>query len=422
MGRKSNQQRNLKQYQHTNDNDEEVEEEEEEEEEGTSYTSEFLEIIKFVIAIIYCGFPEILAQEFSILIGKKPPSYYFIVTAFNIIRSVIRKLAKNSAAAEKAKIPQNASVSVDGSWDHRRNGKLLIFDAICIQTGKIIDFEIRIKISSKRKGNSFISSKALEGEAFQILLPRLRSNNSIQELIKDGDLVNESIIEQTGWRIKVTLDTNHLLKHFDEHFHKLVSPIENKFRGISKKMLKKLKFILYSNTDKSTKLTQVQQMKLFILTQPFLKFGKSTTLHKWKHANEEDTRNCLDKVIKLCLDITSNFDRYHSTNLNESFHYVKSKFLPKEFNLGNTSDVRLYAAILQFNQPKIWLRDLYRYFHLNEDDLDSLEQLRLRARKNLKELRKDDDYIQKKMKEEEEANKEYLQLKEDIKEHIPIHS
>lgn len=41
MGRKSNQQRNLKQYQQTNDNDEY----EEEEEEATNYTLEFLEII-----------------------------------------------------------------------------------------------------------------------------------------------------------------------------------------------------------------------------------------------------------------------------------------------------------------------------------------------------------------------------------------
>lgn len=55
---------------------------------------------------------------------------------------------------------------------------------------------MRIKISSKRKGNSFISSKALEGEAFQILLPRLRSNISITELIKDGDLVNENRISR----------------------------------------------------------------------------------------------------------------------------------------------------------------------------------------------------------------------------------
>ncbi|KAK8842159.1 hypothetical protein M9Y10_026387 [Tritrichomonas musculus] len=40
-------------------------------------------VFEFVIALIYCGFPEILGQEFSILIGGHPPSYYRIQKALS---------------------------------------------------------------------------------------------------------------------------------------------------------------------------------------------------------------------------------------------------------------------------------------------------------------------------------------------------
>lgn len=60
-------------------------------------------------------------------------------------------MAETSVADENAKMPQNASVCVYGPWDHRRNGKLLVFNIICLQTKKIVDFNLPIKISKKQK-------------------------------------------------------------------------------------------------------------------------------------------------------------------------------------------------------------------------------------------------------------------------------
>lgn len=37
-------------------------------------------------------------------------------------------------------MPEGAAC-MDGSWDHNRDGKLLIYDIICILTLKIIEFE-----------------------------------------------------------------------------------------------------------------------------------------------------------------------------------------------------------------------------------------------------------------------------------------
>ena len=67
---------------------------------------------------------------------------------------------------EKMKMLSNSTICIDGSWDHKRDGKLLIYDVICIELQKIVDFELIIKKSPKRKGNYIISSKAMEGQAF----------------------------------------------------------------------------------------------------------------------------------------------------------------------------------------------------------------------------------------------------------------
>ena len=104
-------------------------------------------------------------------------------------------LAERSAADERKKIPSNAIISVDGSWDHCRDAKLHVYDVICIQTKKIIIFNVLIRISSKRNGNTLVTPQAMEGLAFMNILPQLMENENIIELVKDGDLQVDSILK-----------------------------------------------------------------------------------------------------------------------------------------------------------------------------------------------------------------------------------
>ena len=90
---------------------------------------------------MYCGFPISVSQDFAILNGIDPPTYYYIQKAIEKIRPIILQLAKDSALREKMKMPIRATVCVDGSWDHKRDGKLLVYDVICIELQKIVDFE-----------------------------------------------------------------------------------------------------------------------------------------------------------------------------------------------------------------------------------------------------------------------------------------
>ena len=87
MGRLLKRLLNLKQCRHEeNDDEEEIDENEE-------------RALIFVIALIYCRFPESLSQDFAVLIGDDPPSYYYMIhLAFEVIRPIIADLAKKSEA------------------------------------------------------------------------------------------------------------------------------------------------------------------------------------------------------------------------------------------------------------------------------------------------------------------------------------
>lgn len=183
MGRKRKRTAHLLQYQHP------------EYEYDDDDDSSFDDVLEFTIGLIYCGFPEREAQEFDILNGHNPPTYKEITEAFNIIRPLLKILAERSAADERKKIPSNAIISVDGSWDHCRDAKLHVYDVICIQTKKIIIFNVLIRISSKRNGNTLVTPQAMEGLAFMNILPQLMENENIIELVKDGDLQVDSILK-----------------------------------------------------------------------------------------------------------------------------------------------------------------------------------------------------------------------------------
>ncbi|KAK8890102.1 hypothetical protein M9Y10_034862 [Tritrichomonas musculus] len=110
----------------------------------------------FVIALLYCGFPESLSQDFSILIGDHPPTYYFLHLALEMINPIVQKLVANSTAKAREEMPEKATACMDGSWDHKQDRKLLIYDIICIETQKIIDFVLIIRKSEKKQGNTTV--------------------------------------------------------------------------------------------------------------------------------------------------------------------------------------------------------------------------------------------------------------------------
>ena len=229
------------------------------------------------------------------------------------------------------------------------------------------------------------------------------------------------MIIKSGWKVNITADPNHLLKNFEKLFNNAVNPHHEMFRGIYKVVLKQLKRILYSDSPKEDKYKQVKDMKNYILTQPILKLGRAKELHKWKHDNSPEAISSLNRVMNVCIDIVFGFDRGHSTCINECYHSLKAQFVPKDFNLGNTCDVRLFASILQFNLGDDWLTEIFTRLKLNKSKIKLIKEMHPKARNHLKSIRRNNNYFENERKKEEQKEKQNHQLQIDRNNHIPIH-
>lgn len=61
------------------------------------------------------------------------PTYSEVELVLPEVIDTLKKFAKESVTQAWKEMPEHAVVSMDGSWDHRRNGKTFILDFICEQ-------------------------------------------------------------------------------------------------------------------------------------------------------------------------------------------------------------------------------------------------------------------------------------------------
>ena len=326
--------------------------------------------LEFTIGMIYCGFDETNSRQFVEFNHIKPPSVHQIENAIRTIEPVLEQMARDSAWECSQMMPDGAIISVDGSWDHRRHGPMCVVDVICVQTKKIIDFDYGIHGSERIDGNTEVSPNALEGYCFEKLVDRLKSNQKIIKIIKDGDVSIDSIIQRVNWNVTISRDPNHELKHFEKKFSSIVNTHKKEFYGLGVRIHESLVNILYSQPNKILRSQMLAELHNTILNQPYLKNGRSNDLHVWKYANNPECQQLLRDVITYCQDISNRFTRGNTTNYNEAFHSLKAKFLNKNFNNGNTRKSRLFASILEYNNRIQWIEDLYQRLNLPQRKLD----------------------------------------------------
>lgn len=74
--------------------------------------------------------------------------------------------------------------------------------------------------------------------------------------------------------------------------------------------------------------------------------------------------------------------------------------------MGNTSDIRIYCAILHKNEGKFWLKELYEQFNLPLVNVEALEQFQSDAKSFLKNKKNEDNYFNhiKKWKKKQQKN------------------
>ena len=370
--------------------------------------------------MIYCGFTEASAQRFAAFLHVRPPSYADITEAMETILPVLEDMAHESASEYAENLEPGAVISLDGSWYHRRHGHMCILDVIDIKTRKIVDFEIVTKKSVKRNGDTDSAPEALEGVAFQLMVNRLKENKNITEVVKDGDVAIDSMIHKAEWNVKITKDPNHELKHFEKKFFSIVDSRRKDFYGLGKPILNRLKQILYCNPNQVNRIICISYLFYEVLHHPFIKTPQGH-LRPWRYANIAEDQILLNKVKEYCLDISRRFVRGHTTNYNEAFHALKARFVPKNFNLGNTGRARLLACILEYNDKHDWLEILYQRLGIPSEYLDDFYNIRFRNYDPNPPPPHEDQWLEEFELEEQIREQEQRQRKIDRNNNIPLH-
>lgn len=94
--------------------------------------------LQFAFSVIVNGLGYTTAAKVFMENNIVPPSQ---TCFYNYIREVINQiisLAQESAAFYRSQMKPETVVSMDGSWDHRRNGRYCIVDAVDLKQKKII--------------------------------------------------------------------------------------------------------------------------------------------------------------------------------------------------------------------------------------------------------------------------------------------
>lgn len=76
---------------------------------------------------------------------ENPDKFYLIQ---KIISPLIIATAKRNVTKYQKQIQEDTVISLDGSWDHKRNGKFCIVEVFDTKNKKLIDYEV---ISKKKK-------------------------------------------------------------------------------------------------------------------------------------------------------------------------------------------------------------------------------------------------------------------------------
>ena len=113
--------------------------------------------LRFAVAALVSGLTFTQVQYFMTIMGHKTPfsrpaRFYQIQ---KIVSQIIIGFARKNVEKYRNLMSHPTVISLDGSWDHRHNGKFCIVDAFDTVQGKIIDYEIIKRKASENSDESF---------------------------------------------------------------------------------------------------------------------------------------------------------------------------------------------------------------------------------------------------------------------------
>lgn len=277
---------------------------------------------------------------------------------------IIKSVMKNCKIYQQ-KMKNGATISIDGSWDHRRNGKFCIVEAIDIEQKKVVAFSIVDRPTQKNPDAKFKSAaNQMEIEGVRQIIEQLKPLKKVVAYVHDKDAKTTKLIEKE-WGIKEYIDPNHSNKSFNKKFTKYNAGKSTKctkgsLAGLHHHISKfkaLLTFSDYSNLKKEqlwmNVLEHFKNNHTLCLHPPYSdKSEENKHIGKWgknlTKIKEMGLYNFLSATLSFVTKVNSNI----TTQSNEAFHSLKAQLASKNTAWGKSYAARMCVAILRFNEPR----------------------------------------------------------------------
>lgn len=347
-----------------------------------------LDILQFAFAVIVNGASFSTVERVFLDNNILTPSKTSFYSSLGRVCDAIIALAKENANEWRAKVSPGAIISLDGCWDHRRNGRYCIVAAVEQRLKKVISIGVCQRSTAGHPSQWKVSPQNMESICVQQIVSELKADPRIVGYCHDNDSRIRSLLKRLCPHWQEKLDPNHTVKTFTRLFDTFNKKCGGKLADIETSLVKFLHFLI------DFPVGPAEKVKLWGNTINHFSGDHSRCLpHRdtktvWAYAGDQSARAALTEFLTKSSFIVERCQKPHSTQLNECLHAIKSHVMPKELAWRETAFGRLYLSILIYNNAPNWkdqLRGMLQLPDLSPDVCCRLRALEtIRRAQNLK--------------------------------------
>jgi hypothetical protein len=326
-------------------------------------------VLQFAFSILINGGSFSQIANVMLHNGILPPGESTFYRVSKRVFDTLGAMAIDSMREYRRSMWNNETISIDGSWSHRRQAAQCAVSVVSSLRNKVIDCEIIEKKTTGLPGNFEGSSKNMEMVGVQRLIERWDQENfQFLSYCHDNDGATRNVFRTMRPNVTEYLDRGHLVKSFKKLFTKFNK--KNILRGLQKRLVSWL-FIVLQRDDNCS----VKEALWLGAVDHYTNKTQNPKAYKWPMAKNPTAVATLDGLLHASLFIIQKCTVHASTQMNECFHSIKAHFANKLLNWNGSFACRIFASILQTNSVHYWVFEARRRLGLPQLSLDILTRL-----------------------------------------------
>lgn len=310
--------------------------------------------MSFVFSVVATGLSYARVSLAFLLCSIVVPSQSLFYKLQRKLLPIFENQANESMKKCRDMMKPNTTITVDGAWDHKRNGNYCTVFFIDSQQDKIIHSELVSKRRARVNGNYTGSSNGMESAGVERGIKFLKSNGVVaSSYCHDKDNKTRKLFSDNWPELQELLDKNHtkkaIVRRFTKHNEKQC------LHGLKERVVAFFYYLLKNFRD-------IKDIKNYWTNIPNHFSGDHSkcpnhkkTSYIWK---KKDNKFSISKLNQFTVDTLPLFDKVSlssSTQSNESSNALRAKYTDKDKAWKTSYPVRVCASILQKNEPYKWM-------------------------------------------------------------------